>query len=139
MRCYTESMSAIVATCFTLSLLLGNICSQQLLAYAAEAQEPTSFITSVEGHLACKKSRAPQSFTHSIPQSNRCASGHCLAGNPADAALTMTRGTEQQVPFSPPLLSKIPAPLPSALPSALTAHFPIGPPLLHLATIVLRI
>ncbi|OGJ57898.1 hypothetical protein A3H22_01805 [Candidatus Peribacteria bacterium RIFCSPLOWO2_12_FULL_55_15] len=131
-------MSTIVTTCFTLFLFLGNLCPMQLLAYAAEASKPDSLTTSAEGHLACTRTRTSP-IAYDVPQSNRCTSGHCVTADPADAVLTVMRGIEQHVPFSLPLASKISAPLHSALPSALAANFPIGPPLSHIATIVLRI
>ncbi|MBI1934378.1 hypothetical protein HYS30_01800 [Candidatus Peregrinibacteria bacterium] len=137
-------MSAVIATCFTISLLLGNLCPMQLLAYAAlsptvRAKEMT--MTPVQGELmACKRRpSSPQSITLTIPSQNACSSGHCLAKG--DPTVWLQLSTQKP----PTILTSIawsplhPVTATTFTTFSLNKNSSIGPPLDHLKTIVLRV
>ena len=143
MRCYTESMSAVIATCFSLSLLFGNLCPQKLLAFTDPATVDTAFamMTPADGaQLACVKRMTQKPITLS-PSGNGCASGHCIIGNGSVAF------QDSSPAFSSPyILATYSSPLPLAIaldPALLPSPLAIGPPLPsripYLNTIVLRI
>lgn len=135
-------MAAVIATCFSFSLLLGNICPMRLTAYAAHySQTETEKIamTPAHGELAvCSRTtEKQQSPDISFPYENTCTSGHCLAKGDPTAWLQVA------------LLSPLPVDSPAAVsPSPLAARVPVSyfrfasspsPPLRHLRNIVLRI
>lgn len=134
-------MAAAIATCFSLSLLLGNLCSMQLLAYATPTKaEASSSMTHADGiQFACKQKNSSNPITSVLPEGNACSSGHCLTKS--DPTLWL-----QVLLPSPPLVSTIITPHPFILtftssPPLLAFHpsSSIGPPLDHIKTIVLRV
>lgn len=134
-------MAALIATCFSLSLLLGNICPMRLAAYATHPSAEAEKVAMTPAHgerMACRNQTLnilPP--TLAFPATGACASGHCLAkGDPTvwlqvafPSPLPVTAATEISPSFLNPI---VPAP---------RIHFASSarPPPRHLHSIVLRI
>lgn len=136
-------MAALIATCFSLSLLLGNICPMRLAAYAArpsQAEEEAMAMTPVHGgHMACRNQTLdPLPPFLASPTADSCASGHCLAKSDPTMWLQIS------LPSTPPAIASVTAVSLSTLnafTNAPSLHFTssTSPPPKYLRSVVLRI
>lgn len=133
-------MSMIVVTCFTIALLLGNICPTKLLAYATTTRtETSSSMTHAKGiQFACKQKNPPRPITSILPESNTCSSGHCLAKDDPSLWLQVSLPSAPRALFP---VASFPFLFFTASSPDFLALFPqssTGPPVDHIKTIVLR-
>lgn len=135
-------MAALIATCFSLSLLLGNICPMQLAAFTAShppaETEVMAMTPAHEEPAACSRTmEKQQSSGISFPYENTCSSGHCLAKGDQTAWLQVA--LPSPLPVAAPIVAS-PSPLATRVP---VPHFRFAsspdPPLSPLHHIVLRI
>lgn len=135
-------MSALVATCFTLSFLLGNLCPMRLAAYATHPSAEAEKMAMTPAHgerMACRnKTLNTLPPTLAFPVTGTCASGHCLATG--DPSLWL----QVALPSPLPVTAFVAGTPPSILTHPISAHrlhfvSSTGPPLKHLRNIVLRV